>query len=111
MGLFNFLFKKKTTLSCPHSAPYVILDVETTGLNPAIDKVIQLSAIKYDTDGLPIDSYDTFLNPGIHIPKPRKSTELQTAWYQMPHALEMSEKRSLTFSETAFWLGTIRYLI
>lgn len=68
MGLFNFLFKKKTTLSCPHSAPYVILDVETTGLNPAIDKVIQLSAIKYDTDGLPIDSYDTFLNPGIHIP-------------------------------------------
>ena len=68
MGFFDFLFKKKSVYSCPHSSAYVILDVETTGLNPSTDKVIQLSAIKYDTTGQPIDSYDTYLNPGIHIP-------------------------------------------
>lgn len=68
MGFFDFLFKKKTIHSCPHSSTYVILDVETTGLNPSVDKIIQLSAIKYDTTGQPIDSYDTYLNPGIPIP-------------------------------------------
>lgn len=68
MSFFDFLFKKKITHSCPHSSTYVILDVETTGLNPSADKIIQLSAIKYDTTGRPIDSYDTYLNPGIPIP-------------------------------------------
>ena len=68
MGFFDFLFKKKSTHSCPHSSTYVILDVEPTGLNPLTDKLIQLSAIKYDTTGQPIDSYDTYLNPGIPIP-------------------------------------------
>lgn len=68
MGFFDFLFKKKTIHSCSYSSTYVILDVETTGLNPSADKIIQLSAIKYDTTGQPIDSYDTYLNPGIPIP-------------------------------------------
>lgn len=68
MGFFDFLFKKKSTLSCPHSSEYVILDVETTGLSPSSDRIIQLSAIKYDTTGQPIASYDTYLNPGIPIP-------------------------------------------
>lgn len=68
MGFFDFLFKKKSTLSCPHASEYVILDVETTGLSPASDRIIQISAIKYDTAGQPIASYDTYLNPGIPIP-------------------------------------------
>lgn len=73
MGFFDFLFKKSNEqkspkYSCAHSSSYVILDVETTGLNPMTDKVIQLSAIKYDKTGKPIASYDTYLNPGISIP-------------------------------------------
>lgn len=68
MGFFDFLFKKQTIYSCSYLSTYVILDVETTGLNPAADKIIQLSAIKYDATGRPIDSYDTYLNPGVPIP-------------------------------------------
>ena len=68
MGFFDFLFPKRSVNSCPHSSPYVILDVETTGLNPTTDKIIQLSAIKYDITGQPIGSYDTYLNPGFPIP-------------------------------------------
>lgn len=75
MGIFSSLFKSSTPasrsssiMSCPHSAPYVILDTETTGLNPSSDKIIQLSAIKYDPSGTPVDFYNTYLNPGRPIP-------------------------------------------
>lgn len=75
MGLFSFLFRPNTpvkrtssVLSCPYSSPYVILDVETTGLNPSSDKIIQLSAIKYDIHGSPIDLIDTYINPQCTIP-------------------------------------------
>lgn len=75
MGLFSFLFRPKapvartsSVLACPHSAEYVILDTETTGLNPSSDKIIQLSAIKYNSSGTPIDFYNTYLNPGFPIP-------------------------------------------
>lgn len=68
MGFFDFLFKKKTVCSCPYSSTYVILDVETTGLNPSTDRIIQLSAIKYDPNGQPIETFDTYLNPERPIP-------------------------------------------
>ena len=76
MGLLSFLFssKKKTesrqssVRSCPFHEPYIILGVETTGLYPSTDKIIQLSAIKYSTQGIPLVTYDTYLNPGVPIP-------------------------------------------
>lgn len=75
MGVFSSLFKSSTptlrsssVMSCPHHASYVILDTETTGLNPLLDKIIQLSAIKYDSTGAPVDFYNTYLNPGRPIP-------------------------------------------
>lgn len=54
--------------SCPNAVPYVILDTETTGLNASTDHIIQLSAIKYGTDGTPVDFFNTYLNPGCPIP-------------------------------------------
>lgn len=91
MGLFSFLFGPKapsaqtdsalpclhtkvpatrtpSVLSCPHSDEYIILDTETTGLSPSCDKIIQLSAIKYDSSGSPIAYVNTYLNPGCPIP-------------------------------------------
>lgn len=55
-------------LSCVHTKPYVIVDVETTGLNPSSDRIIQISAIKFDVSGKMMDTFDTYINPGIHIP-------------------------------------------
>ncbi|WP_373702789.1 PolC-type DNA polymerase III [Weissella soli] len=45
------------------SAQYVVFDVETTGLSPAYDKVIQLSAVKMER-GMVIDEFDEYLDPG-----------------------------------------------
>lgn len=49
--------------SCPYSSDYVILDTETTGLSPYTDRIIQISAIRYDEQGSPIVFFDTLLNP------------------------------------------------
>ncbi len=57
-----------STTSCPHSAPYVILDTETTGLSPKDDAILQLTAIKYNKEGVAVACYDTYLNPGSPIP-------------------------------------------
>lgn len=45
---------------------YVSLDLETTGLNPKKDKIIEIGAIKV-CRGEIIDTYSTFLNPGRQL--------------------------------------------
>ena len=47
--------------------PYVVVDVETTGLSPEEDAIVQLSAIRYVGEN-PVDQISTYINPGRHIP-------------------------------------------
>lgn len=42
---------------------YVVLDLETTGLNPKTDKIIEIGAAKV-RNGLIVESFSTFINPG-----------------------------------------------
>lgn len=46
---------------------YVLFDIETTGLSPESDEVVELSALKI-LDGEVVDEFSTLVNPGIHIP-------------------------------------------
>lgn len=46
---------------------YVALDLETTGLNPERDAIIEVGAVKY-RDGQPVEEFDTLVNPGRPIP-------------------------------------------
>ncbi len=46
---------------------FVALDLETTGLNPDRDAIIEVGAVKY-RDGEPVEEYSTFVNPGRPIP-------------------------------------------
>ncbi len=50
------------------SFPYVFLDVETTGLDPEDDQIIQLSALRFTEEGQPDGVFNTYLNPGRQIP-------------------------------------------
>lgn len=43
---------------------YVSLDLETTGLNPKLDKIIEIGAVKVD-NGVIIDRFSTYVNPGV----------------------------------------------
>ena len=46
---------------------YVALDLETTGLNPDKDAIIEVGAVKY-RDGEMLDEFTTLVNPGRPIP-------------------------------------------
>ena len=52
---------------------YVALDLETTGLSPRDDMIIEIGAVKY-LGGKKADSFAAFVNPGRHIPQ--KITEI-----------------------------------
>lgn len=47
--------------------PLVFVDVETTGLSPMEDAVVQLSAIRY-VEKKEVGRINTYINPGRHIP-------------------------------------------
>ncbi len=46
---------------------YVVFDIETTGFSSTSDRIIEIGAVKV-TRGEIVDSYSTFVNPGIPIP-------------------------------------------
>ena len=45
---------------------WVAIDIETTGLSPDEDKIIELGAVKFQGERK-IDSFETFVNPGRHL--------------------------------------------
>ena len=46
---------------------YVVFDLETTGIHPSVDKVVEISAIKV-TGGIVDSEFSTLVNPEMHIP-------------------------------------------
>ena len=46
---------------------YIVLDIETTGLSPTNDKIIEIAAIKVENDSI-IERFDTMIDPEIPIP-------------------------------------------
>lgn len=46
---------------------YVVFDLETTGVRPDTDEIIEISAIRVRGHKA-VDEYSTLVNPGMHIP-------------------------------------------
>ena len=47
---------------------YVVFDLETTGVSPYTDKVVEISAVKV-RNHVKVDEFSTLVNPGHHIPE------------------------------------------
>ncbi len=47
---------------------YVALDLETTGLDPDRDAIIEIGAVKFRNDEI-LETFSTFINPGRRIPR------------------------------------------
>lgn len=45
---------------------YVSIDLETTGLNPKLDKIIEVGAVKV-SEGIVKETFSTFINPGRRL--------------------------------------------
>lgn len=46
---------------------FVAIDIETTGLDPAEDRIVELGAVHY-VDGIPVTRFQTFVNPQRPMP-------------------------------------------
>lgn len=52
----------------PSSLPaFVVIDTETTGLKSSTDRIIELSAVIFESYK-PVAAWSTLINPGIHVP-------------------------------------------
>ena len=57
-------YKGRSLLDFPEC--YAVVDIETTGLDPARDHIIEIGAIKI-VDGSISDTFSTLVNPGVQI--------------------------------------------
>lgn len=46
---------------------YIVLDLETTGLSPQQDRILEIGALKVEEDRI-TDRYQTLINPDLQIP-------------------------------------------
>ncbi|GHV92669.1 DNA polymerase III subunit epsilon [Spirochaetia bacterium] len=49
-------------------AVFTAFDIETTGLDPQKDQIVELGAVKFDNRG-PISRFNVLINPGIPMPE------------------------------------------
>lgn len=47
---------------------FIALDLETTGLEPRKDKIIEIAAVKIKPDGTIVEEFHSVLNPGVPVP-------------------------------------------
>ena len=47
--------------------PFTIFDVETTGMSPENDRIVELAAVRVDRDGS-LTRFQSLINPGRRIP-------------------------------------------
>lgn len=47
---------------------YLCVDLETTGLSPKMDKIIEIGAVKVKS-GKIVDTFETFVRPGVALPE------------------------------------------
>ncbi len=47
---------------------YVALDLETTGLDPARDRITEIGALRFDAEGRELAAWERLVDPGIPIP-------------------------------------------
>ena len=66
-SLFDFTEQKETTKSLLGKS-YVVFDIETTGLNPREDMIIEIGGVKI-VDGVFTETFSTFIDPNIPIPE------------------------------------------
>ena len=95
---------------------FVIFDIETTGLSPLNCKITEIGAVLM-RDGEIVDKYNTFVNPGVHIPE--NITNLTSITDEMvadapdisvvlPQFLEFVGDRILIAHNANFDIGFIR---
>jgi DNA polymerase-3 subunit epsilon len=62
MGTYNWAVQAYND-----SVPFAAFDLETTGLDPRQDRIVEIGAVKFDKRGL-VGRFSVLINPGIPMP-------------------------------------------
>lgn len=86
------------------TTPFIIVDLETTGLEPRLDEIIEVAAVKM-VNGQIVDHWTKLLNPGIFIPQ--VTTDITGITTEMvkgqPHFTDIAEElKAYIGSESVF---------
>ena len=73
MGLFDFVRSHRATAAAPSATPpaqapvprprFAVIDVETTGLRPDVERIVEIAIIRTDEQGRQTDSWSSRINP------------------------------------------------
>lgn len=100
-----------------YTTRWLVLDVETTGLDPAADRILQLAAIQVDPGPVFGDAIVSVVNPGIGIPPEataihgidRAATAAAPSFADLvPRLIEVSRGRAVLGYNAAFDMTFIR---
>ena len=96
--------------------PFTVFDVETTGMSPVNDRIVEIAAIRVEADG-ELRRFQTLLNPGRPIPSAATSVHHITDEMvkDAPHFkeaakqfLELAEESTLVAHNALFDLGFLQ---
>lgn len=45
------------------TGPYAVVDVETTGLDPTVDRIVEVAVVRCGADGTPLSEWSTLVHP------------------------------------------------
>jgi DNA polymerase III epsilon subunit family exonuclease len=57
------------TDACSRDRTIVAIDLETTGLHSAVDRIIEIAAVRFVHEGEVVDRFEALINPGCAIPE------------------------------------------
>lgn len=79
------------------ATPFIVVDTETTGLQPGLDHIIELAAVKV-VNGEVVDEWHSMVNPGVYIPM--ESTQISGITSEM--VMEAPQFKDLSSSFVTF---------
>lgn len=80
---------------------YIAFDVETTGLSPTGDRIIEVGAVLFE-DGEIINTYGTLVNPGVSIPS--AATKVNQITNSM---IESAPREEIVYAELVSFFGDV----
>ena len=77
---------------------FVAIDIETTGLSPSKDRIIEIAAIRFDA-GKTVEEFKSLINPGVPIPhKIKQLTGITDGMVSNAPLIELVYKQFLDFA-------------
>ena len=97
---------------------FVVVDLETTGLSPERNAIIEIGAVKYEAGEAEYASIEAVVNPGVYIPEMITGItgisndmvkDCRAIEEELPHFINFFEDLPLAIFNAPFDMGFLRH--